>query len=187
LVGAIAVAAFEPVAIALSWQPTLVAIPEGATTVDLYNVGGGTDGGNSVFNPDTGTYSLGAGGIGGACDWATDIPVAGHSFIYGRGSTAPFLWDSSVLEPGGANVIPLTQHNSGGSGSGGVGGGAATEMGPGLNDGSSPTAGSVLAPYVGHGGSFGSSGVGWGAGGGGGIDGGQGASGQSGGSLLIFK
>jgi hypothetical protein len=187
---------FAPVTMAVT-SSQAVAVPGGATTVDIYivqpGVGGGTNGGD--------------GGNGGDCNWDVALAVAGHSSLYLNFLTlTAALWgvNSSGTSislrfsiPGGVGG------SSGGTGFGGGGGGAATELGAGgvggsggfLAGGTSVTAGSVLASYVGHGGDggaqgqAGSAGVGWGAGGGGSGAGSGAFGGQGGlsGVLLIFK
>ncbi len=186
---------FAPVTTAvLSSQA--VAVPAGASTVSIYIVQPG-NGGSAQGNAG------GDGGPGGSCNWDVALSVAGHSSLYfSFTALTSALWGVDNSGTG----ISLRFTNFGGNGGsaggtpfGGGGGGAATELGAGgagglSAGGTSVTAGSVLASYVGHGGDGGGigqngfDGAGWGAGGGGA---GQGPnfSGQGGpsGVLLIFK
>jgi hypothetical protein len=189
-------------------NPQTVAVPTGARYCDLYmiDVGGFGD----IYR----------GGRGGRCYWGTNISLdnlsATHIFfdILLNSSVEPPAYDhlTAAWVIGGSKYdIGLYQNNFGGMGGssgggsrGGAGGGAGTELGPGNpgsdmfngEGGTSVTEGSVLAPYVGHGGNAGQGsegdnyvppgdGVGWGAGAGSGIYGS--AIPGPGGALVIFN
>jgi hypothetical protein len=179
-----------------------VAIPTGARYFDLYMV-------------DPGAYGdIHSGGQGGVCYWGTNLSLdnlnATHIFfdVLMSGYTEPPTYDhlTAAWVIGSSKYdINLYQHNFGGAGGsagggsqGGAGGGAGTELGPGNppwqaggDGGTSVTEGSVLAPYVGHGGDGPYSGgglgngVGWGAGAGSGTNGS--AIPGPGGALVIFN
>jgi hypothetical protein len=188
-------------------NPQTVAIPTGANFVDLYMIDPGAVG--NIYR----------GGRGGRCYWGTNIALdafATHIFfdVVMSGDSEPPTYDhltaSWVIGPSkyGINLYQFNHGGAGGSSSpggsqGGAGGGAGTELGsgnPGADmwhgeGGTSVTEGSVLAPYVGHGGNAGQAfegdsvapgnGVGWGAGAGSGIYGS--AIPGPGGALLIFN